>query len=77
MLWWHKNEHINKSTRVGCSMCFYMFCLNSMIARYIYIHIYLNKTKTSECKELPPIMYSSKRMYKKAKVEVNDADCSI
>jgi hypothetical protein len=29
-----------------------------MIARYIYIYVYLNKTNTSECKELPPIMYS-------------------
>jgi hypothetical protein len=56
---------------VGRSMCFHMFCLNSMSARYIYLH--LNKTKTSECKELPPIMYSSKRMYAKAKVEINDA----
>jgi hypothetical protein len=54
-------------------MCFHMFCLNSMIAKYINIHVYLNKTETSECKELSPIMCSSKRMYAKAKVEISDA----
>jgi hypothetical protein len=47
-----------------------------MIARYIYIHAYLNKTKTSDCKELPPIIYFSKRMH--TKVEINDAgQCRI
>jgi hypothetical protein len=53
--------------------CVFMFCLNSMIARHIYIHVYLKKTKISDCKELPPIIYSSKRMHAKAKVEINDA----
>jgi hypothetical protein len=63
-------------------MCFHMFCLNSMIAKYINIHekqllfnihVYLNKTKTSKCKELSPIMCYSIRMYAEAKVEISDA----
>jgi hypothetical protein len=63
---------MKKHTRLDVG-CVFMFCLNSMIARYIYIHVYLNKTKTSDCKELPPIIYSLKRMHAKGKVEINDA----